>query len=144
MSTARRQLAGCGTQTLGLGFGGNTPPNAQSNATEEYDGSVWAAGGNLATAKRSLGAFGIQTDAIGFGGATGNPTAFIISTTEKYNGTSWTLTSSTPTPVKGSGGAGNTSTGLGFGGFNNSSVNTNATIEYNGEGVFLTKTISAT
>jgi hypothetical protein len=38
LNTARRALAGCGTQTAALAFGG-TPPI--TGATEEYDGSTW-------------------------------------------------------------------------------------------------------
>jgi hypothetical protein len=50
LGTARYRLAGCGTQTAGLAFGGYVPPN--SAATEEYDGSSWTAGGNLGTARQ--------------------------------------------------------------------------------------------
>jgi hypothetical protein len=39
MGTARAELAGCGTQTAGLAFGGGPPTTA---ATEEYNGSTWA------------------------------------------------------------------------------------------------------
>ena len=35
LNTARRNLAGEGTQTAGLAFGGNAPP--QTGATEEFD-----------------------------------------------------------------------------------------------------------
>jgi hypothetical protein len=41
--TARTNLAGEGTQTAGLAFGGSTP--SETGATEEYNGSGWAAGG---------------------------------------------------------------------------------------------------
>jgi hypothetical protein len=40
MSTVRRGLAGAGTQTAGLGFGGSTP--ALSAATEEYTDPTFA------------------------------------------------------------------------------------------------------
>jgi hypothetical protein len=40
MNTARRFLAGTGTQTAALAFGGYTGP-AYTGATEEYDGSTW-------------------------------------------------------------------------------------------------------
>jgi hypothetical protein len=33
-------IAGCGTQTAGLAFGGDIPPI--TGATEEYNGSTWA------------------------------------------------------------------------------------------------------
>jgi hypothetical protein len=49
LSTARRFLGGAGTQTEGLAFWWLSTAN--SNATEEYNGSTWTAGGNLATAR---------------------------------------------------------------------------------------------
>jgi hypothetical protein len=52
MGTARYRLAGAGTQTAGLAFGGYTTAN--TNATEEYSGYTWAAGGNLNTARFGL------------------------------------------------------------------------------------------
>jgi hypothetical protein len=39
MNTARRNLAGAGTQTAALGFGGYD--TALTAATEEYNGSTW-------------------------------------------------------------------------------------------------------
>jgi hypothetical protein len=54
-------------QTAGLAFGGYCN-NLMSNATEEYDGSAWTAGGNMGTARRNLGGCGIQTAGLGFGG----------------------------------------------------------------------------
>jgi hypothetical protein len=51
LGTARQNLAGAGTQTAGLAFGGTPPATA---ATEEYDGSTWTAGGNLGTARYRL------------------------------------------------------------------------------------------
>jgi hypothetical protein len=46
--TARSILAGCGTQTVALAFGGSTTVNVAN--TEEYNGTAWTAGGNLGTA----------------------------------------------------------------------------------------------
>jgi hypothetical protein len=40
LNTARSRLAGAGTQTAALAFGG-TPPATVTGATEEYDGSTW-------------------------------------------------------------------------------------------------------
>ena len=72
MATARSYVAGCGTQTEGLVFGGlvSAPPAIDSNATEEYNGTSWGPGVNLNTARRGLGGTGTQTAAIGFGGYT--------------------------------------------------------------------------
>jgi hypothetical protein len=53
LNTARRSLAGAGTQTAALAFGGNAPFTANTGATEEYDGSSWATSpGSLNTARR--------------------------------------------------------------------------------------------
>jgi hypothetical protein len=68
LGTARFLLAGAGTQTAGLAFGGDAPPGRQI-ATEEYDGTAWTAGGNLATARSGLAGCGIQTAGLAFGGS---------------------------------------------------------------------------
>jgi hypothetical protein len=88
-TTARDALAGSGTQTAGLIFGGFAAGN-NSAATEEYDGSTWGPGGNLNTARRNISGFGIQTASIAAGGASpgGNSNA-----TESYNGSTWTSVS---------------------------------------------------
>jgi hypothetical protein len=62
-------------------------PAGLSNATEEYDGSSWTAGGNLNTARRRFGGAGIQTAALAFGG---NVKAVGLATEQYYDGTSWT------------------------------------------------------
>jgi hypothetical protein len=87
MGTARYLLAGAGTQTAALGFGGYTwPPATYRSETEEYNGSAWTAGGSLNTARWGLAAAGTQTATLGFGGTTGSLTG----ATEEYNGSTWT------------------------------------------------------
>ena len=88
LSTARYGLGGAGSQTAGLGFGGYTTAN--SNATEEYNGTSWTAGGNLGTARVFLGGTGIQTAGLGFGGTTTAVTA----ATEEFTGAATTPTAS--------------------------------------------------
>ena len=83
LTTARYQLGGAGTQTAGLGFGGN-PPTSGNNATEEYDGSSWTNGGNLGTARRAVEGNGTQTAGLAVGGHPGR------TDTEEYDGSSWT------------------------------------------------------
>jgi hypothetical protein len=79
LGTARFGLAGAGTQTAGLGFGGSGP----TDATEEYDGSTWTTSpASLATARVSLGGAGTQTAGLAFGGS--NPGA--TGATEEWNG----------------------------------------------------------
>jgi hypothetical protein len=79
LNTARRQLAGCGTQTAGLAFGGYD--TAVTGATEEYDGSTWTTGGSLKQ-QEFLGGAGTQTAALAFGG-----TPTLTGATEEYDGT---------------------------------------------------------
>jgi hypothetical protein len=82
MNTARLYLAGCGTQTAALAFGGGP-----GTATEEYNGSTWATvTPGLNTARSGLAGAGIQTAALAFGGD-GPP---ITGATEEYNGATWT------------------------------------------------------
>ena len=84
MGTARNRLAGCGTQTAGLAFGGYIGTTVQS-ATEEYNGSSWTSGGNLGTARYIFqGGAGTQTAGLAFGGSIPPVSA----ATEEYNGTS--------------------------------------------------------
>jgi hypothetical protein len=51
MNTARTTLAGGGTQTAGLAFGGG-PPN--SAATEKYNGTSWTSVNSMNTARESI------------------------------------------------------------------------------------------
>jgi hypothetical protein len=67
MGTARYGLAGAGTQTEALAFGGYLP--GATNATEEYNGTSWSGGGNLPVAKYSPGGCGTQTAGLSFGGS---------------------------------------------------------------------------
>src|SRR5210317_941246 len=106
MGTARTSLAGAGTQTAGLAFGGAPP------ATEEYSGYTWSTGGSLGTARQSLGGAGIQTAALGFGGYT---TTFAANT-EEYDGSAWTAGGNLGTARQYIGGAGIQTAALGFGG----------------------------
>jgi hypothetical protein len=66
LNTARRDLAGCGTQTAALAFGGEIA--AATGATEEYDGTTWTSVNSMNTARDVLGGAGTQTAALGFGG----------------------------------------------------------------------------
>ena len=124
--TALNQLGGSGTQTAGLGFGGNTSagnPNG-SNVTAEYDGSSWTAGGNLTQNKNtgSRSGVGIQTAtmAINFrndGSPSVSPVNYIaMANVEEYNGSSWTNGTNTPDGEVEAGTCGTISAALRFGG----------------------------
>jgi hypothetical protein len=81
LNTTRTNLAGAGTQTSALGFGGAVPV---TGATEEYDGTSWTNSNSLNTARQQLGGAGIQTAALAFGGQP------LTGATEEYDGNSWT------------------------------------------------------
>ena len=109
MATARYYLAGTGTQTAGLAFGGNPT----TNATEHYDGSAWTAGGNMGTARKALAGAGTQTTGLAFGGSPGATK----NATEHYDGSAWTAGGNMATGRHGLAGAGTQTAGLGFGGY---------------------------
>src|SRR6056300_1437157 len=66
LGTGRRLLAGCGTQTAGLAFGGYSTTHL--NAVEEYGGTSWTAGGALPAPTYEWSGNGTQTAALGAGG----------------------------------------------------------------------------
>jgi hypothetical protein len=69
LNTARAYLAGCGTQTAALAFGGSPNYLSGGTATELYDGSTWTSNPTgLNTARNYLGSAGTQTAALAFGG----------------------------------------------------------------------------
>tara|TARA_R110002012_G_scaffold59953_3_gene156833 strand:- start:1872 stop:3674 length:1803 start_codon:yes stop_codon:yes gene_type:complete len=105
---------GAGSQTSALSFGGaGSPGSTVVTTTGEYNGSGWATGGAMSTARRSMIGFGIQTAALGSTGysATGNQTA-----SEEYDGSSWTGGGAYPVGQELGSGCGTQTAGLGCGG----------------------------
>ena len=66
LNTARTTLAGAGTQTAALGFGGYGPGIFSSS--ESYNGTAWTTTPSLNTARRVIMGTGLQTAALAFGG----------------------------------------------------------------------------
>jgi hypothetical protein len=137
INTSRSQLAGAGTQTAGLIFGG-TPPNASFPSvtngakTEEYDGSAWTNVNNKNNSTRQQSGFGTQTAAVSFGGYRDTPGAY-FNGTEEYDGTNWSNVNNYPTSISNGsgGGTGTLTAGLNAAGYNGTAY-TNATSEYDG------------
>ena len=125
LNTARSSLAGAGTQTASLAFGGY---NGTANVTssESYNGTSWTNTPSINTARREIQGEGTQTAALGFGGYTTTQSA----ATESWNGSSWTSVNSMNTARNGLAGAGTQTAGLAFGGF--TTANTGATESWNG------------
>jgi hypothetical protein len=108
---SNNSMAGFGTQTAGVGVGGNSPASA---ATYEYDGSSWTAGNNVPSTRRSMGAFGILTAGAICGGY--SPSAGTLSETLTYDGTNWASSADLATGRNGLGGSGTQSAGIAAGG----------------------------
>jgi hypothetical protein len=86
MNTARQSLAGAGTQTAALGFGGGPPTGLSS--TELWSGTSWTSNPTgLATARQTLAGAGTQPAALAFGGSTG---AGGLNNTEEWTGAALT------------------------------------------------------
>ena len=114
-------LAGAGTQTAGLGFGGYGPI---SSSAFTYNGTSWSPSPSLNTARMFVSGFGTQTAAVAVAGASGIPQlGNITGATEKYNGTSWT---NNPTGLNTTrfeiGTFGTSTAGIGAGGYTPGSV----------------------
>ena len=82
-------LAGCGTSTAALAFGGGNSPS-QLAYTETWNGSSWTETADLSTARRQLWGAGTNTNALAFGGETapGAPGAN-SALSETWNGSAW-------------------------------------------------------
>ena len=85
LNTARKELAGAGTQTATLAFGGNSgPPSPASTVTEEYNGFSWSEQNDLNTGRRFLAGAGTTSAGLAFGGRLGPGSS--TGETEEYNG----------------------------------------------------------
>jgi hypothetical protein len=119
LNTGRRTLAGAGTNTAALAFGGN--PNPITGATESYNGTSWTTGGSMGQAtygrgRELLAGAGTNTAALAFGGRN-NPVGSYGRCTESYNGSTWTAGGALINCRNAHGGAGTSNTAaLAFGG----------------------------
>jgi len=127
-TTGRESMAGAGTQTAALIFGGSP----DTDATEEYDGSSWTNVGDLNTGRIHIGGCGLQTAGLCFGGDPGSPNK--TGATEEYNGSAWTTSPGTlNTPRNTVRGCGIQTAALAAGGNTNPPNTSSASAEeYNG------------
>jgi hypothetical protein len=101
-----------------------------TNATQEFNGTTWTAGGNLPVAKWINAGAGTQTAGLSFAGIASGTVSTYLTSTEEYDGTSWTAGGNLATGRLGPGGAGTQTSALAFGG--DTGVVTNVTEEYDG------------
>ena len=114
MATNREYLAGAGTATSALAFGGSPT----TGATEEWTGAgapvgAWATGGALNTGRYYVGHAGTQTAGLAVGGE--NPSGS-LDVTELYDGTSWTEVNDLTVKKAASGSNGTQTSALFYGG----------------------------
>ncbi len=138
LALGRRDLGGCGTHPAALAFAGNGPsPNVAS--TEEYNSAitqvgagVWAAGGNLSTARGGFNtSYGIQTASLATGGER-TPGGTQETAVEEYGGTSWTSGGAIPTATSGMGGGGTQTAAIMMGGNTPGDNRVKTDLDYNG------------
>jgi len=123
LNTARVFLAGAGTQTSTLAFGGNPGIVA---LTESYNGSAWTEVADLNTGRFALAGAGVSnTSALAFGGRP-SPTP-VGAETESWNGSSWTEVNDLNTARSTLTGGGTNTSALAFGGTTNSTELWNGT-----------------
>jgi len=129
LNTARKQLAGTGSQTAALGAGGYLQPGG-SSAVEQYDGSSWTSITSLPAARMSTTMVGTTTATLIFGGDLfPTPTRF-ANTSVAFNGSSWTAGGTMNTARRNLSAAGTQTAALGFAGY--SPPLSSATESYNG------------
>ena len=139
MTTGRRWIGTAGTQTAGIGFGGQIPPSGYStNVTEAYDGTSWTNGGSL-NVTRAVNAVGgginqdassINTLAAGGYQSSGSPKTF-FNESESYDGTSWTAQPNMSTSIGYGTGGGTGSAGISAGSYTGSLPAVGTTEEFN-------------
>jgi hypothetical protein len=112
LNTARRLLAGAGTQTAALAYGG-WPPN--KSETEKYNGTSWTEVNELNTARRQASGVGVTNTANLMVG--GKVTA-ATDNVESWNGTSWTEIAEINTAREGSNNWGTSTSAITAGGIN--------------------------
>ena len=113
LTEAKRSLAGCGTTSAALCFGGDTGDYVDT--TEIWSGTAWATTTSLTEAKDSLAGCGTTSAALCFGGETDSN--IFVSTTGIWSGTAWATTTSLTEEKKTLAGCGTTSAALCFGGY---------------------------
>jgi len=116
LNTARSRLAGNGTQTSGIAFGGKSPSPGYRTETEQYNGTSWTETGDLNSGRNYFGgAAADNTSALAFAGDA-HPNTY-LDLTESFNGSAWTEVNDLNQSRYGVGGMGITTAALCFGGY---------------------------
>ena len=134
MPSSANQKNGSGILTAAFAVGGETPPGAVVNNTDEYNGTNWTSGGVINSARADVMSGGTLTAGLIMGGFQNVPDPnFLFDETEEYNGSSWSEVNNMPT-----GGYSGSGTGTQTAAFVNNMYigspgeRTNVTYEYDG------------
>jgi hypothetical protein len=114
LNSARRYIAGFGTQTAAVAGAGSLSSGRTADS-EEYNGSAWTAGNSLNQARQGAASAGTLTAGLVFGGDQPPPTNNSV-LTETYDGTSYSEVNDLNTARRFFGGCGTQTAALGFGG----------------------------
>ena len=90
MTLANNSMAGAGTSTAALSFGGNSP----TTSTQSWNGTNWSNETGLSTGRSTLAGAGTQTLGLAFGGLS----TAVTGATEEWDGTGFitrTITTTT-------------------------------------------------
>lgn len=113
LNEIKRGLAGCGTTSNALTFGGVFSANL-INTTEKWNGIIWSTSTAMNQSRYNLSGCGTSDYAISFGGYVGNN----VATTELWNNNVWNTVTSMNVAKNKSGGCGSVTNSLAFGGDN--------------------------
>ena len=115
LNNARKLLAGSGTQTSALAYGGEGPHSAE---TEVWDGSSWTSVAELNSGRLYIKGIGTSsTSAVLAGGKIGPP-APTVTNVETWDGSSWTETTELNSGRERHGATGSSTAGIVTGGYN--------------------------
>lgn len=142
LATPRRAASGGGNSSNAICMGGENTTgmpldgSGHLTSTEEYNGTAWGAGGDLATARKCMGGNGGSSDAICVGGfwyaEDPEEISYIYDDTEEYNGTAWSAGGNLATARYGLAAGGSSSGAICMGGYEDVAYWSLLTEEYNG------------
>jgi len=89
MNTSRKMQMGFGILTANIMAGGNIPPPASTDVTEQYNGSSWSEIAEINTARQNGKGAGTVTAGLVFGGYA-SPPGSGTGANEAWNGSAWT------------------------------------------------------
>jgi|TARA_B100000073_G_scaffold329571_1_gene317271 hypothetical protein len=117
MNTSRGgHLAGVGTQTACIGFGGETPGGYQA-VNESYNGTSWTEVADLNTGRANLASAGASyTAGLAIGGLNTSQPEYNLKVVESWDGSSWTEVGDLNTQRYDSRASGTNTAALAFGG----------------------------